>query len=188
MAERKPVRGATPAPVTLQINRAPVLTLWAAVVAERLGYDPDEAATLGRAVAGLNAASQARRLGLRDAGKEPASPAARRPRASAADVVALLGRHVPVVRTKGGLRAAREGKPDDPAAVQRYLAAKFGDGLAPARAAMVALAASFGKSELAADAFALYERFRPTIPAGAVGWGAKGVLDLAAIRALARRR
>jgi hypothetical protein len=25
---------------TIEINRAPVLTLWAAVVAERLGFDP----------------------------------------------------------------------------------------------------------------------------------------------------
>jgi len=30
------------------INRAPVLTLWAAVVAERLGLDQDEALTVGR--------------------------------------------------------------------------------------------------------------------------------------------
>jgi hypothetical protein len=35
---------------TLKINRVPVLTLWAAVVAERLGFDHDEALTLGRAV------------------------------------------------------------------------------------------------------------------------------------------
>jgi len=34
------------------VNRAPVLTLWAAVVAEVLGFEHDEALTLGRAVAG----------------------------------------------------------------------------------------------------------------------------------------
>ena len=45
---------------TITINRAPVLTLWAAVVAGRLGYDRDEAATLGRAVAGFGAAAKAR--------------------------------------------------------------------------------------------------------------------------------
>ncbi len=48
----------------IKINRAPVLTLWAAVVAERLGFDWDEAVTLGRAVAGLNAYSKGVRLGL----------------------------------------------------------------------------------------------------------------------------
>ncbi len=39
----------------VMVNRAPVLTLWAAVVAEVLGFEHDEALTLGRAVAGLNA-------------------------------------------------------------------------------------------------------------------------------------
>ena len=49
---------------TISINRAPVLTLWASVVAQRLGFAEDEARTLGRAVAGLNAYSKGRRLGL----------------------------------------------------------------------------------------------------------------------------
>jgi hypothetical protein len=46
------------------VNRAPVLTLWAAVVAEVLGFEHDEALTLGRAVAGLNAYSKGVSLGL----------------------------------------------------------------------------------------------------------------------------
>ena len=46
------------------MNRAPVLTLWAAVVAEVLGFEYDEALTLGRAVAGLNAYSKGGSLGL----------------------------------------------------------------------------------------------------------------------------
>jgi type II secretory pathway component PulK len=49
---------------TISINRAPVLTLWAAVVAERLGFDQDEALTLGKAVAGLNAQAKGQRLGI----------------------------------------------------------------------------------------------------------------------------
>lgn len=36
----------------------------------------------------------------------------------------------------------------------------------------------------AAAAFGLYERFRPDIPKGARGWGAKGTLDLGLIRGL----
>ena len=48
----------------LSVNRAPVLTLWAAVVAEVLGVEYDEALTLGRAVAGLNAYSKGVSLGL----------------------------------------------------------------------------------------------------------------------------
>ena len=42
----------------IQVNRAPVLTLWAAIVAERLGHDADAAITLGRAVAASSARVQ----------------------------------------------------------------------------------------------------------------------------------
>jgi hypothetical protein len=35
---------------SISINRAPVLTLWATVVAGRLGFERDEALTLGRAI------------------------------------------------------------------------------------------------------------------------------------------
>jgi hypothetical protein len=43
-------------------------------------------------------------------------------------------------------------------------------------------------SELAHDAYSLYERFRPDIPAGKKGWGAKGDLDLALIGKLAKKK
>jgi hypothetical protein len=46
------------------VNGPPLLTLWAAVVAEVLGFEHDEALTLGRAVAGLNAYSKGFSLGL----------------------------------------------------------------------------------------------------------------------------
>lgn len=45
------------------VNRALVLTLWAVVVAEVLGFEHDEAQILGRAVAGLNAYSKGVSLG-----------------------------------------------------------------------------------------------------------------------------
>src|SRR5258706_5021017 len=38
----------------VQINRAPVLTLWAAVVAQRAGHGWETALTLGKSMAGLN--------------------------------------------------------------------------------------------------------------------------------------
>lgn len=38
---------------TILINRAPVLTLWAAVVAQRLGIRCDESLSLGKPLAGL---------------------------------------------------------------------------------------------------------------------------------------
>jgi hypothetical protein len=171
----------------ISINRAPVLTLWAAVVAERLGFDSDEALTLGRAVAGLNAQTKGRSLGLYDAKPAP-KPAKRRPASGigAVEPVELLGRLVPAERTGDGLRAVERGKPSDPRAVERYLESKFGDSLAAAGAAMRALAKSYPPRELATHAFALYETFRPDIPRGTRGWGAAGTLDLGRLKQLAK--
>jgi len=166
---------------TLRVNRAPVLTLWAAVVAERLGYDRAAALTLGKAVAGMNAQSKGRRLGIYHEPEE-ARP---RPRATR---VELMGRRVPVRRTKAGLRALHDRTAEDPEAVERYLESKLGDALPAARAAMAALARSLSKEELAERAYALYEAFRPTVPPGERGWGAKGTLDLARVRAAARAK
>jgi hypothetical protein len=50
------------------------------------------------------------------------------------------------------------------------------------------LAKAYRAQELAHDAYPLYERFRPDIPAGKKGWGAKGDLDLGLIGWLAKER
>jgi len=51
---------------------------------------------------------------------------------------------------------------------------------------MKTLANSRTPKALAGEAYHLYERFRPSVPAGTRGWGAKGTLDLAAIGKLAK--
>ncbi len=172
---------------TILVNRAPVLTLWAAVVAERLGHDHAAALTLGKAVAGLNAQSKGRRLGLFEAPEPGARPKKAKPR-KAPELVQLLGRAVPVTRTPKGVRAVVNDRPEDPAAVERYLGQKFGDALPEVTAAMKALAKSMPPRRLEGEAFSLYEEFRPRIPEGVKGWGAKGVLDLTRLRHLAERR
>jgi hypothetical protein len=47
------------------------------------------------------------------------------------------------------------------------------------------LARSRTGEELASQAYTLYEKFRPTIPAGVRGWGAAGNLDLDRLARLA---
>src|SRR5262245_43954567 len=174
--------------LTVTINRAPVLTLWAAVVAERLGYDRDEALTLGQAVAGMNAAAKAKAIGKFHTPQKPAAEAKpRAPKVGEKIEVSLCGRMVPAVHTPEGLRALTKGTPAKPESVERYLEGKFGDTLEGARDAMTALAKSLSKPELAGTAFSLYEAFRPSIPPGTRGWGAKGVLDLSQVRAMAAK-
>ena len=170
---------------TIQINRAPVMTLWAVVVAERLGHPHDEALTLGRAVTGLNAYSKAKAIGLvRGKEEEPAESKAKARPTKRHDTVELLGRQVPVVKTMDGWRAVARDAPLEPNAVERYLASKFKDALPVFRQAMERLAASFPPKALEHEAYALYEKFRPAIPAGEAGWGRAGELSLKAIDAL----
>ena len=164
------------------INRAPVLALWASVVAERLGYNNDEALSLGKAVCGLNAQSKGRRLGIYKPQEKGAEGGEKAP---AAEEVELMGRHIPVARTEDGLRAVCGGRPVSSESVERYFESKFGESLPAVRAAMTKLAQSFPPAELAARAFALYEKFRPAIPEGVRGWGAKGKLDIGLIKRLA---
>jgi hypothetical protein len=170
----------------LKINRAPVLTLWAVVVAERLGFDHDEALTLGHAVAGLNAYSKGVSLGLFHPAPEAVREHRKKSQKDKILSVALLARAVPVVHTPDGLRALTKDKPDDPASVTRYLEGKFGEALPDVRAAMTRLARALPAKDLAARAYGLYERFRPEVPAGARGWGAKGELDLGRLKELER--
>src|ERR1044072_8538772 len=95
-------------PATISINRAPVLTLWAAVVAERLRAWGDEALTLGRAVAGMNAQAKAVHLGLREA--TPPGEKGRRRAAAGPQSVELLRRAGSLVRAPPGPRAAKAGQ------------------------------------------------------------------------------
>jgi hypothetical protein len=169
----------------ISINRTPVLTLWATVVAGRLGFDKDEALTLGRAVAGLNAYSKGRRLGLFKPEEEKPKKA-REKEPGVAFRVELLGRAVPAQNTEGGIRAAQRGKPIHPESVERYLEGKLGDDLKAVRSAMERLAKAYRPKELAGKAYSLYEEFRPAIPEGKKGWGAKGDLDLGLIERLAK--
>lgn len=170
----------------IKINRAPVLTLWAAVVAERLGFKREEALSLGRAVAGLNAYSKGVSLGLFTPTPTELREKRKALRPKETIMVDLLHRAVPAVHTEAGLRALSGEKAIEPASVDRYLVSKFGDTLKDVYDAMMVLAKSMKSSDLASQAYSLYEHFRPAIPAGTKGWGAAGILDLGLIRKLAK--
>src|ERR1700674_4549982 len=110
---------------TISINRAPVLTLWAAVVAQRLGFNEDEALSLGKAVAGLNAQAKGRRLGI-------FKPHEQKPREARAAKrgeefwIEVCGRSVPARNTKDGIRAVIGDNAIAPDGVKGYLESKFG--------------------------------------------------------------
>lgn len=162
-----------------------MLTLWAAIVAERLGFDEAEALTLGRAVAGLNAYSKGVAIGLFQPTPERLREQRRELRESDGVTVDLLQRAVPVTNTDEGVRALSKEKPLKPETVNRYLEGKFGDALGDTREAMTLLAASLPPLELADRGYDLYVKFRPDVPKGTRGWGAAGRLSLDRIREMA---
>ena len=169
---------------TVQMNRAPVLTLWGQVVAERLGYDREAALTLGKCLAGLNAQSKGRMLGIYGPPKSPHAGPPKKVGLGEDFWIQLCDRGLPAKNTDDGIRAVVKDKPIDPAAVQRYLDQKFGDDLPAVQEAMAELASAFDPEELSGVAYSLYEQFRPKIPPGRRGWGAKGELNLDFIRSL----
>jgi hypothetical protein len=79
------------------------------VVARRLGFDEDEALTLGKALAGLNAQAKGRRLGVFKPHEEKPKKARQKGRGERF-WVEVLGRPVPAANTDEGIRAVR-GRP-----------------------------------------------------------------------------
>ena len=166
------------------VNRAPVLTLWASVVAERLGFEREAALSLGKALAGLNAQAKGRSLGIYKPAARIEGVPPKKVRLGEEFRVELLGRPVPAKTTEHGVRAVVKDRTIEAEGVERYLEEKFGPMRRPVEEAMNALAAAFDPAELRVKAFSLYEAFRPGIPAGVRGWGAKGELDVSLILAL----
>lgn len=89
--------------------------------------------------------------------------------------VPVLGRLVPATRTDEGTRAASDGRPVPAESVETYRQ-KSGESYDEALGAMRAQASSLEPEDLAERGFSLYERFRPSVPAGTKGWGARGGL------------
>lgn len=167
---------------SIKVNRAPVLTLWASVVAERLGHPPELALSLAKIVAGTAARAKARRLGI----AEESDQAKDRHDAGPAPpqrTTQLLGRQIRLTHDKDGVVLADAGgKPEPSQPVRAYIAKAFGEHLGAVREAMEELAERYEPQELNRIGFRLYEHFRPDVAPDARGWGAKGVLDLEKIR------
>jgi hypothetical protein len=188
-AESAPLPQATPStspPRTITINRAPVLTLWAAIVAERQGYSFEEGLTIGRWVSGVLAQSKGRALGIYEAKeRSEAEKEARRRRDEALGVqrIDVFGMHVPTIsQPQGGIAAVSEGKPIDPGATRSYLEKAFGhENLTATMRSMRRLASCIPSQEIGKVAYSLYERLRPAWK----GWGQPAKLDLNVVESLA---
>lgn len=169
---------------TISINRAPVLTLWTAVVAERFGYTWDEGLSLGRAIAGTYAqAEDYKRNRVRyPAGLNEATAYIPDDIEIGEDCwIRIINKPVFITRTECGIRALVKNHPIEPGVVAVYLAQKFMEHFQATREAMTMLAESYTLEELIRSAYGLYRLFRPGSE-----WGNPGVFRLERIYSLIR--
>ncbi|KAL4447265.1 hypothetical protein ABPG77_007298 [Micractinium sp. CCAP 211/92] len=165
---------ASTAPIT--INRAPVLTLWVAVVAQRQGFSWEEALTFGKEVSGILAQSKGRSLGIYEAkerSEEEEEARAAEEAEAGVQRVDVFGMRLKAVSQGGQQLAYSGGAAIKPGGVQAYLRRAFKERLGDAKAAMEELAAAVPAEQLGREAYKLYERFRPEWR----GWGQAGQLD-----------
>jgi len=161
------------------VNRHPVMVLWAAVVASHLGHDWSTSLSMASAVASMNAKAKGRALGIyADEPERPVDPASS---------IGLLGRRVPTMQTRAGLRATDpNGLPIHARAVYTSLESAFGESFPHVYAALTSLASTVQPETFRLEdnrrAYDMYLNFRPDVPPGQQGWGAKGVLDLGALQ------
>jgi hypothetical protein len=137
---------------TIRINRAAVLTLWAAVV---VGFDRSHRPHAGPVRGGQQRLCQGR---VARHHRTQARPGARaeQPAGRGRAAVCRIARPArAVVRATKGFRAVSKGKPCNPAQVEKYLASKFGTRLGDARQAMAELAAAFEPGDLNRRGFRL---------------------------------
>ena len=176
--------GAPPSP-DVSTNRAPVMCAWAAACCVRAGLDWEAALSLASACTALNAQSKGASLGILAPSAADGHGGAL---AVSGETRTVLGRLVPIVRGDGPLRAMdAQGTIKHPANVARYLERAFAEHWPSVWSAMCELARGLEPDDaLGRGAYALYERFRPNVPQGTLGWGQRGVLKVAFLRELAR--
>ena len=172
------------------INRAPVLTLWAAVLAH-LGpaHLPWlSALTVGKAIAGMLAQSRGRAIGIYEPQSDRGHKRQKTPEEKAREEhdVQVLGIKVHMARLNEHVVATISNKPVNASQCDRYIHQHFGANRPRVIAAMKYLVhcllarGADGESDITGRySFTLYESFRPCTANGqAPGWGQKGELDL----------
>ncbi|KAL1747731.1 hypothetical protein HDZ31DRAFT_31287 [Schizophyllum fasciatum] len=165
------------------VNRAPLMTAWASVVAERLGFAREEALSIASAFTEMNAITKGVSLGIYDKGKSKALDAG-----GTQPYVDLMGRRVALFRLQGArgedaqwrALAPREGKPVAPSAAFAYISRALRHTAPYVVGALRLLAASYAPDELNTKGYALYAEFRPVVE----GWGQRSEVSCDTILAL----
>ncbi|GJJ07609.1 hypothetical protein Clacol_001812 [Clathrus columnatus] len=159
------------------VNRAPVMTAWAAIVACRMGFKQEEALSIASVYTEMNAISKGVTLGIYEQRKNEGLEASED---SGQPYVDFMGRRqrIPLYKTEEDQwRALLKGDPIPPSTAYRYITNAFRQTTSHIVGAMRLVAESYEPQELNRIAFGLYADFRPEVD----GWGKKAEIKCSTI-------
>ncbi|KAJ7507901.1 hypothetical protein B0H11DRAFT_2169546 [Mycena galericulata] len=150
------------------VNRAPLLTAWTTLVAERLGFQREEALSIASVFTEMNAVSKGVSMGIYKQGAEKGMEASKE---GSQPFVDLMGRRVPLFRTQNSQwRALSNGTAVQPSTAFSYIGRAFRQTTVYVIGALRLLLESFTPEEVPNLAWGLYTEFRPEV----TGWGERG--------------
>ncbi|KAH8105877.1 hypothetical protein BXZ70DRAFT_917193 [Cristinia sonorae] len=159
------------------INRAPIMTAWSFVVAERLGFQREEALSIATVYTEMNAISKGVSLGIYDKGKEKGVEASK---GGSQPYVDLMGRSPLYQTATEHWRALSGGTPVSPSAAYSYITRTLRQTAPQIVGALRLLGTSYSPTELNEKGYSMYLEFRPNVD----GWGKKGEVKCSTILAL----
>ncbi|THH08656.1 hypothetical protein EW145_g2574 [Phellinidium pouzarii] len=163
------------------VNRAPVMTAWATIVAERMGFKREEALSIASAYTEMNAISKGVSLGIFEQGKGKGMEIRK---GESQPYVDLMGRRPVYTNRSSEWRALVKSEPVEPATAFAYVSRAFRQTLPFITGAMRLLAETFSPLELNEKGFGLYAEFRPEVD----GWGKRAEMRCSTILSLRKVR
>ncbi|KAG6829608.1 hypothetical protein H0H92_004077 [Tricholoma furcatifolium] len=162
------------------VNRAPLMTLWAMTVAERLGFRREEALSIASVYTEMNAVTKGVSLGIYESGKEQGMEAIK---GGSQSYIELMGRR-PLYQTQTQQwRALSSAAPVKPSVAFSYISRAFRQTTPYISGALKLLANSFDSEELNRMGWGLYAEFRPTVDR----WGARSEVKCSTILELRKK-
>ncbi|KAI0092018.1 hypothetical protein BDY19DRAFT_990766 [Irpex rosettiformis] len=149
------------------VNRAPIMTAWSFIIAERLGFTREEALSIASVYTEMNAISKGVSIGIYSKDKKDGVEA---DKGGSQPYVDLMGRRPLFQMQDESWRALSSDTPVSPASGFSYISRSLRQTAPFIVGALRLLADAYTPDELNKHGFSLYTEFRPEVK----GWGGRG--------------
>ncbi|KAJ7908275.1 hypothetical protein B0H13DRAFT_2016861 [Mycena leptocephala] len=162
------------------VNRAPLMTAWSTLVAERLGFQREEALSIASVYTEMNALAKGVSMGIYKQGMDKGAEALKE---GSQPYVELMGRR-PLYKTQNSQwRALLNGTAVQPSTAFSYISRALRQTTPHIIGALRLLAESFTPQEINTKAWGLYAEFRPEV----TGWGERAEVKCETILGLRKK-